>query len=335
MIYFFQYYRVLMIIFVFFRHAYTLFSVGKILNGGSEAVSFFFLLAGFLQYKSLNQNSNISFKNHLKLSFARKKNYFIQYWFYLLLSSFYYYIIRIYSLEDIIFMDIKNIFLIQTFIPNFVNSVLSGAWYFIDYALCTFISYYIFKLIQKNNPKPFTSIFILVGLHFFINLILLSPLDTYHHFAFIYYSIYIRVIEYTVGLLIGKIHESNIKINHSTLLECISICLVLIVHIIDYFYYGTDINYLFSIMFATNSLLIFTFSFNDGYISKLFSKKNKVVDWICAHSFTIYLFNFIFMNYSVLTPWSPSPYLNLFVVCILLFVTSIFFDCISKRKKVV
>lgn len=332
MIYFFQYYRVLMIIFVFFRHANTLFSIGKYLDGGSEAVSFFFLLAGFLQYKSLKKHNNSSFVSHLKQSFIRKKNYFIQYLFYLLISSFYYLLIHLYSVEDILIMNIKNIFLLQTFIPDFVNSVLSSGWYFVDYALCTFVSYYIFKAIKKIKIKPIYSIFILIGLHFFINLYLLPlfNINNYQQFAFIYYSFYIRVIEYTIGLLLGKLHDSSIQIKHSTLLECISLCLVLITHIVDRTR-STCNNYLFSVMLVTNVILILVFSFNSGVISAFFSKKNKIIDWICAHSFTIYLFNLILMSYSVLSPWSPSPYLNLLAVGILLIIASKFFDYLFKR----
>ncbi len=332
MIYFFQYYRILMIIFVFFRHANTLFSVGKILDGGSEAVSFFFLLAGFLQYRKLQKSCNNTFKNHLKQSFIQKKKYFIQYWVYLLLNSFYYLLIHFYSFKDVMIMNIKNIFLIQTLIPNFVNSVLSSAWYFIDYALCTFVSFYIYKLIQKSKWTPTAIIFALTGSHFVINLFLLGPLTTYQHFATIYYSFYIRVIEYTIGLLIGKIHASGSKIKYGTLMECISLFLVLIVHITEYLTRYTDNNYLFSIILVSNAFLIYTFSSESGLISKLFQRKSKVVDWICTHSFTIYLYNFVFMNYSVLTPWSPSPYLNLFVVCILLIITSKFYDYIFNKK---
>ena len=61
----------------------------------------------------------------------------------------------------------------------------------------------------------------------------------------------------------------------------------------------------------------YVFSYQEGKISRLF-KKNKVVDTICKHSFTIYIYNFIFLLYTLLSPWSPSPYLNLIISLIMI-----------------
>ena len=153
MIYFFQYYRVLMIIFVLFRHMHTIFPdnmIFYVLDGGSEAVNFFFILSGFFQYKYLEKNNFKSYTICLKNIFIKKKMYFIHYYIYLFFSSIYHLFIHTYA--DVV-LCFKYVFLngifISTLLPTFTNSILASGWYFVDLVLCMIMSFVIYKLIKN------------------------------------------------------------------------------------------------------------------------------------------------------------------------------------------
>ena len=134
------------------------------------------------------------------------------------------------------------------------------------------------------------------------------------YFWIMYFSIYSRIIDYTIGMLIYKIGKKYILSFNATIMEIIALCGVIIIHLMELL---SNNSMIFSYMLLANAFLIYVFSYQEGKISRLF-KKNKVVDTICKHSFTIYIYNFIFLLYTLLSPWSPSPYLNLIIALIMI-----------------
>ena len=323
MIYFFQYYRVLMIIFVLFRHMHTMFPnnlIFYVLDGGSEAVNFFFILSGFLQYKYLEKNNFKSYKVCLNNIFIKKKMYFIHYYIYLFFSSIYHLFIHTY--DDIVsvlkYLLLNGVF-ISTLFPIFNNSILASGWYFVDLVLCMIMSLGIYKLMKKIKPVPF--LMSLFCLHFVMNYVARGHSE---YFWIMYFSIYSRIIDYTTGMLIYMIGKKYILRLNATFMEIIALCGVSAIHLMELLFNNSMI---FSCMLLTNTFLIYVFSYQEGKISRLF-KKNKVVDTICKHSFTIYIYNFIFLLYTVLSPWSPSPYLNLIVVLILVVIIDELVNCL-------
>ena len=313
MIYFFQYYRVLMIIFVLFRHMHTIFPdnmIFYVLDGGSEAVNFSFILSGFFQYKYLEKNNFKSYTICLKNIFIKKKMYFIHYYIYLFFSSIYHLFIHTYA--DVV-LCFKYVFLngifISTLLPTFTNSILASGWYFVDLVLCMIMSFVIYKLIKKIKSIPI--LISLLCLHFVMNSVARGHSE---YFWIMYFSIYSRIIDYTIGMLIYKIGKKYILSFNATIMEIIALCGVIIIHLMELL---SNNSMIFSYMLLANAFLIYVFSYQEGKISRLF-KKNKVVDTICKHSFTIYIYNFIFLLYTLLSPWSPSPYLNLIIALIMI-----------------
>lgn len=328
MIYFFQYYRVLMIIFVLCRHLHTIFPnelLFDLLDGGSEAVSFFFILSGFLQYNSIQKNQDGNYKTYLGKLIKKKKSYFIQYYLYLIIACIYHFIIHTYKISDLFKKYFLNSIFISTFHPVFNNSILGSAWFFVDLVICMLLAPIIFNIINKNKYST-KEIFCLLALHILCNITLTN---NEYYFWIMYYSIYIRLIEYIIGMLLAKIKNENFMLWNPNIAEIMAIFGMAMLHFLDLL---LKKNYIFhySLITVANSFLIYVFSYQSGIISSL-CVKNYLVDRICKYSFTIYIFNFIFLLYSVLTPWSPSPYLNLLVTLVMLYFTGIGIDYIIHK----
>lgn len=327
MIYFFQYYRVIMILFVLCNHLHTIFPnelLFNLLDGGSEAVSFFFILSGFLQYNSIQKNQDGNYKTYFVKLIKKKKSYFIQYYLYLIIACIYHFIIHTYKISNLLKNVFFNSIFISTLHPIFNNSILGAAWFFVDLVLCMLLAPIIFKIINKNKYEKI--IFYLLGLHILCNITLTNNKN---YFWIMHYSIYIRFIEYIIGMLLAKIKKEYTMVLNPNIAEIMAIFGAIIVHLL-HLLLKNDYIYHYSLITVANSFLIYVFSYQSGIISSL-CKKNYLVDRICKYSFTIYIFNFIFLLYSVLTPWSPSPYLNLLVTLVMLYFTGIGIDYIIHK----
>ena len=123
-----------------------------------------------------------------------------------------------------------------------------------------------------------------------------------------YNSIYSRLIDFTIGMILKDLHDETVGgLTFPSIQEIFSIVVVITISIVK-----IPIMWSYSIILCAISYLIYVFSFENGKISSIF-KKNIIITSICKHSFSIYLFHFIIMMYSFLSPWSPSIYLNLVV----------------------
>lgn len=130
-----------------------------------------------------------------------------------------------------------------------------------------------------------------------------------------YNSIYSRIIDYCIGLSLGKIHLSNQKIKIATFQEFLSITLIIALLLASIPF----CKYSFILLLCT--YLIYVYSFKKGFLSKILVK-NTIIDYICQYSFNIYLFHYILLMYSHSSHWSTNLYFDLISVLTLIFISS-------------
>ena len=203
---------------------------------------------------------------------------------------------------------ILNVSMLQSWIPNMsiVYSYNYVGWFICNYMFLMLITIPTLKFLKKkiHNLKSIIICMIMV----FLLLVLYEQLIEFNHMNSLYWLFTFppaRVFEYVFSILLGVLIKeiSNKKIikNISTLLytafEIGSILiLVLTIYLIDsHPYWSMTIGWIFPI-----SLIIFSFSFNKGYISKLIS--NSFFVFLGSLTFEAYLLHEVVDRYFYIIP---------------------------------
>lgn len=260
----------------------------RFFSEGYIGVSFFFILSGFilsLNYKDKINEKRISLKDFWIARIAKIYPLHLLTLFIALPST-----IKGAILSPMFWMFklTMNLFLLQSFIPDkeIYFSFNSPSWAISDevffYVMFPFITAFYFKFSKF--------------LHLTIGLVLLIPVAIFlmHdglEYHFFYINPFARIVDFIIGILLYQLYESG-KVKHffshtasATLLEfaaCGSFLLFLGFHDIVPPYYRFSCYYWFPMV-----MIILTFSYQSGYLSRLLS--NRVMVFLGEISFSFYM----------------------------------------------
>ena len=297
-----------MIIYVIFTHISLLGSKNPeyviILSNGNFAVSFFFLLSGFLYRRKYNQSS-FNYRNDVTSYLKPRRNLFIKYILMILISTLYcfylYFFAHRYSISEILLSSGLDILTLSTLIyPS--SLTMNAGWFFQSllhfWLLAPLLNKCLNNIFSKKDTYLLKIVFLLVIYFGTIKLYSLTGRDPY------YFSL-IRVFEVFIGM---TIYDLSITIKPSkrisTILETIGL-FILICPVLVYVFFKVKMSNLF-INTLINYLLVLFFAFNNGSISNIF-KESKIVRYLSNHVFDIFIFHFVIIKCLSSTAMISSP----------------------------
>lgn len=272
---------------------------------GKDAVSFFFILSGFFMYRSLCKAQPADYRSGTKQILRKNRTYFIYYLIRVLLVLVYYLILYFYSgirnrtLSEIFSQFFLSLTMINNLLPGFATDV---GWFFESLTVCYFMSILLYRLVTKASK-----------------------------------SNVLRLLDFLCGMTISALFlQKPDPLNRkttTTVLELAAIAFVLIEHFyVPYHLAGGPVPWHLWCYFLVNTAVIFIFAANRGLVSEV----TNHMGWIrklSRHGFAIYIFHDILLRYSTLVPWSPSKYLNLAAVIVVIIIGDNLFKALLKQQK--
>ena len=338
-----QYARIIMMILVFFEHFVYLACWGntsiRFLKGGSEAVTFFFVLSAFVDRMAtenqLSNNLDSSLISNIKNVIKKHKFQIILLQFMFLISYIYYLILNIiagFSLNSFFTATIwllTNSTGLCVINPVFLNLITGTGWYMIDLLVCKCIC------LEHKVPKGLWSVFGLIGIYAgFVLLLVFFNCTNIHYY--LYYFPLIRIIEYKVGQILYDIfykYKDALR-THSLSFFILSITVAISVHIYIFVYPQlSDVSGI--ILLLSSCFLIFSLSLRD-YTHPI--QYPNAIRWICKHLYEFYLFHFIFAEYLMALPIRyPSFWmiivLDVFALIVFAFIQDLAFKQFKLYRK--
>lgn len=260
------------------------------MNEGYLGVSFFFILSGFIlsyKYKDAFLKKEIRFKDFILSRFFRI------YPLHLVTFGFAFFLSFYGKLGELSFWlkACANLFLVQSFIPlksyffsfNGVSWSISNEMFF--YTLLPILIITILKF------KKYFLWFLLLP----IGVLLLFPNTSNNHWIY-YINPFFRLLDFTLGIFLFFIYENNkhkvwLK-KYATLLELTTVVLFLV------FYFFKDHvvqDFRWSVYYwLPMTFLIFIFSLQNGFLSKILSK--KILIYLGEISFAFYMVHQLVIN---------------------------------------
>lgn len=305
-------------------------------DGAAWAVSFFFILSGFVTgYSSYNKNVKIGIKEIINELWKKIKKFYPLYFSMIVITIAFSKIptyIALYKFSELwlsLIQLLKNILLIQSWFPSGYFSYCGVGWF-----LSTIMFLYIFNIPFKYTLNKITKIKFKYIIYFLIFAVSIISIVVYSYcvrnlnMEFYNYVLPIsRIGEYIGGMTAGfvinlfleKIKDTKFNKLIFTMLEIISIliCYYFIYKYNSYIFWQSRIVR----WLLPNFILIITFGFGKGYISQLFRIKFLVT--LGNISFECFLLHqiiiLIYLNMSKTPAITTSG--NLFSVCISLLIT--------------
>jgi peptidoglycan/LPS O-acetylase OafA/YrhL len=297
---------------------------------GYIGVSFFFILSGFVlayNYQSKLLFNKVQIKKFYTARIARI--------FPLHVLTF---IISIPLTSSVFFENkilwilqaITNFTLIQSFIPSrsFYLSFNAPSWSI----SCEFFFYIIFPILiffYTKYKKFWILVLIIVLVLPFLSFLPFFTSEKLYN-AFFYINPFFRIIDFFIGILIYNLYQNvineNIKLNYN-FLEIGSIFLFLLFFAFHYFiiYYARYSFY----YWIPISFLVFSFSFQKGFISKILSQ--KIFVYLGEISFAFYLFHRLILIYFIKFNHLYIGIENDILIVIIVFITSIIISHLSYK----
>jgi peptidoglycan/LPS O-acetylase OafA/YrhL len=289
---------------------------------GYIGVSFFFILSGFiLTYNYSNKLIHLDKKLVGKFYIARfSKIYPIHLLTFFLAVPYYFFIPLKHEPILYVFQAITNITLIHSWIP-FGNISFNG----VSWSLSNEMFFYmILPLVitcgYKFRTKKLVLGVVIAGfsLLLLITLTLLPPTNNFSRW-FAYYFPVTRSLEFIFGVFLGFVflRTKNLKMNVPkgifTTIEVITLSLLILIillspNILQNLRYGM-------VFIPFMGLLIITFAFQKGLLSRLLS--NKVLIYLGEISFSFYMIHNLVLSY-IFFLWKPQINQNLLIVICLL-----------------
>lgn len=254
---------------------------------GFIGVTLFFILSGFILAYSYQEKLEKKQSSAITFYFARVSRIYPLHIATLVCAL----PIFLYGNFDI-FKLISNIFLFQAFIPSsdYYFSLNAPSWSI----SVEFFLYLLFPLLIKFNNRTLillSIVFILVKL-----LIQIESKDYQH--AILYISPIFRIADFTIGILIYRFRK-NIPDNFNELKVNITQLSSLIILLL-FIYYSSNFNitYRYDIYYIIPmGLLIFSLSFNRGFIGKILS--GRIIVFLGEASFSLYMTHQLVIRYSL------------------------------------
>lgn len=267
--------------------------------GGSLALTFFFMLSGFVTYYSQYKKvDNIKLKDIPSWVFNKIKKLYPIYFITLILSI----IIRwnwitTLTLKEFIGKFSLNLVLLQSLFRNEALNFNPLSWFLSVLVIIYVFTIPIMKSVKKISVR--NTVLLVLGvilLQFSINILKENIFTN----MYLYSNPAYRILEFILGILIAKIYvEKKIEISHATLVE-ILIGIIFSLQYLLHFKINTivGISY-YNIIFT---LAIYIFALGQGRISKLL--KIKLLQNLAKISFEFYMiheliliiFRYVFQN---------------------------------------
>ena len=298
---------------------------------GHVGVSFFFMLSGFIlskTYKDKFLNNNISLKKFYILRFAR---IYPLYLFTLLLTI----PDKIELTKTGILQLIMNICMLQSYIPfsNWYFSFNLPSWSLSDEMLF----YLIFPFfVVLSNRKLLISFFSLLGTFALLFVLIKSDAligithintaaakiyesATYNSLHWIYYiNPIVRTLDFIFGIVLFNIFSKK-QLGSYKYMDVIAVSLF---SIFFSFHLSIMKELTYSIYYwIPVALMIYSFSLENGPVSKLLS--NKVLIYLGEISFGFYLFHWISIKYTYILIHTYYPQTNLYLIGVFSFITTL------------
>jgi peptidoglycan/LPS O-acetylase OafA/YrhL len=299
----FRFFAALMV-FLFHVEIFSKYQLGYI------GVSFFFILSGFiLTYNYSSKLRSLDRTNIKKFYIARlTKIYPIHLITFILAIPYYFFIPLKHDPILYIFQGLTNLLLIHSWIP-FGNISFNGvSWSLSDEMFFYLIFPLVIIFLQKFKTRKRVLISTLVSIYvLLLFVLLLMPINNNFAIWFAYYFPLTRSLEFGVGILLGLFFLrvvnklSELSTLFFTIFEIISLSLlVMTIYLSDAIpqnlRYGTA-------FIPFMSLLIISFAFQKGKISKLIS--NKLFIYLGEISFSFYMLHNLILSY-IFFLWKPS-----------------------------
>ena len=322
MIWTFEVFRIYFLICVFFSHLSFLIEpvgdrISTIMNFGSGAVYYFFILSAFFLYCSLQKHKPEGQKEALKLIGKRTMRYLVIYWIYLLITLIYHLIlyyyshIYVYSISDFLTTFVMNLLMVDVYVPLASPDV---GWYFRSLIFCYIAAYPIYCLVNRlSGKKRMGVIFVIFVIHFIVSHFCAG---TQYETWKIYYNPYLHIFDFFIGMSIAReycrrkeqpLEPPTVK---ATLLEAGAIALVVIAQFVMPYHIQSLMPYRHSIYLVIMSVLVAIFSRQAGYLS-IRGGSHPILSWLHKHFFSLYIFHVIMIKYVQMVPWSISKYTSL------------------------
>lgn len=278
---------------------------------GYLGVSFFFILSGFiLAYNYYNKLINLSATEIKKFFIARiAKVYPVHFITFLIAIPYYFFIPLKHDSILYFFQALTNMLLIHSFIPfgnvsfNGVSWSLSDEMFF--YATFPFCILFFLNYLQGILRKM---LFIL-GIWIMTILLIITTFPEPSNFNtwFAYFFPGVRLVEFLVGIFLGLVFIEKEKYLSKlpkiifSILEILTLTLLVVMILIAPIFIQNLRYGLIFIPFWAN--LIFVFSFQKGFLSKILS--NKILVYLGEISFSFYMIHNLVLSY-ILFLWKPD-----------------------------
>lgn len=323
-----------LIIVLFHFELYYSFGKIKIFSAGYIAVEFFFILSGFLIYKSFNEKNKDNIAN--AVSGKIKKMYPAYLIALIMLISVY--VIKWYGFnylnwikqEPNNFNFISELFMVQTTgVTNF-NYINGPAWYVSSLVINTIFIMGILKIFKKFSKHIFLVLSLSIYTYFYINDFSMSP--NYLIFGFVSSALLRGLAGMSLGCFIYYITDkfsSSISKMNDKVYNIIQIALFALFMGLLLFRTPSRLNYL---IFIPSTLLISLMFCKEGIIDRILSC--KLFKYLGIISFEIYIFQSPCSN--IINCWFSNmkqPFVTIFYLFLNLMIAAIFYCCSCKISK--
>lgn len=286
----FQGLRVIAMLFIFFFH-FKIHGEGtfaniynKFFEDGYFAVTFFFVLSGFLTFNKLkDKDISFSIKNSFKFMLNKMKKLYPLYAVMILVV----FVVNV-TPEKIfrwIILSIPSFLLLQSFVPlGAVYFSFNGVgWYISVLAFCYFISY--FFMLKINSSKALKSIIIIYI--FQCTCVFLGKNAKINQWLFYINPIY-RSLDFLQGMLLASFinEHSNIKYKSTSFIEM----MLVVVFLVQYLFISKYIPQAFkwgTFYLPIILLILAVFYYERGIISRFLG--NKMFLEVAKFSFEFYI----------------------------------------------
>lgn len=262
-----------------------------IFSQGHIAITFFFILSGFIMSLSYSDKINTKKVSYTQFYIARISKLYPLHLltFFLALPLVIY---SIYKGSDTLNSLLPNLFLIQSFIPvrEYFFSVNAPSW-----SLSNELFYYLIFPVIISMKNKLLLIIPLVIIIFQLTIELLNLPENQKHYLIYIFPIS-RLLDFSIGILtyrvFRKIHNKKITLNSSTM-QISSILLFVAFLLLIELVIGR-FNYYFLYVIPV-SLLVFSFSLKEGVLSNLLTNEKLVS--LGKASFALYLIHHLVIRY--------------------------------------
>lgn len=290
-----QAWRAIMMGMIFILHVCP--DVLPFLSGGYETISFFIIVSGFVLTLNFKGSDELSLKNIFNFTKKRIKKFYPLYMMALIASFLVLLIsaIKVGTKEvfDLIFKFILDTLMIQSFIPveSFYFSINGVSWYLSATLFFYFMFIPLFNFYKKFSLKKCIC-FIFLNIVIFCAFIFV--LQNSSNFSYLTYIFPVfRLLEFSIGILLARIVNRPSKVVRESVAKSIATLFelaVIILFIAERYWlriYSGNHDYQSIVGMLTAVLIVFVFSFEKGFISKILS--NKLFVFIGNISFEIFI----------------------------------------------